>query len=180
MKKRKHISKDTTLATVKTLIGESDRGCVILASATLEDTLRDMHDMFITMRLAGIPNRKKLLEDLQGPYGPLSTFSGKIKLAFAYGVITTDQFLGLEAMRTLRNEAAHANIAFSFNDLGVKKHIEGIGMHKSIKENSEFLNFFNEYDEIPLSKRQFILAFHGLDLALNRKGMDNYNNFHMS
>jgi hypothetical protein len=84
---------------VAALKGESDRACAILGASLLEELL---------LRLF----QKSLLEDapkeLFEGNGPLSTFSGRIKLAYFLGMISTDEYSELDLIRRIRNDFAHA------------------------------------------------------------------------
>ena len=93
------------------LLSESDRGCIVLLAARLENDLGELHKMHI--RRVG-PTASKMLRSLFDPYGPLSSFSAKISIAYAYGLIEEAEYHDLELLRKLRNKAAHCGNNFSF------------------------------------------------------------------
>jgi len=69
-------------------------------------------------RSAGL--NKKERERVDGLFGgdaPLATFSSKIKLAFALGLITRKTRRQLDVIRQLRNDFAHARGALDFDDV---------------------------------------------------------------
>ena len=79
---------------------ESDRGCALVAGALVDEHLRDyLAAYFETDGIA-----KLVLDEQNAPAG---TFSARIKLAFAIGVIGKEWYDGLEILRGIRNEAAH-------------------------------------------------------------------------
>lgn len=84
----------------------------------LEETLRQLHEAHIAATTW--PVKKNVFKDLCQTHAPLSTFAGMIKIAFAYGLISPEDYDDLELVRHLRNEAAHTIYDFSFEDHGVK------------------------------------------------------------
>src|SRR3989442_87408 len=65
--------------------------------------------------------RKNVFKDLSQTHAPLSTFAAVIKIAFAYGLISAEDYEDFELVRRLRNEAAHTIYDFSFEDHGVQE-----------------------------------------------------------
>lgn len=63
---------------------------------------------------------------LNGFNAPLGTFSSRIHIAFALGLITKSQFSDLEHLRKIRNEFAHSWKLLSFEDKKITSHIKGI------------------------------------------------------
>lgn len=94
-----------------TLLKESDRGCVLLSTSRMDEFLADLHATHIrsTAQVSA-----RFIRELFGSHGPLSTFSAKIDLAFAYGLISAADQEDLHRIRALRNAAAHTTAAFSF------------------------------------------------------------------
>ena len=95
------------------LFKESDRGCVLLAVARLDEALGALHKEHIT---AIIGQPKKVLDNLFRPYAPLATLSARIQIAYAYGLISKDDFNDFETSRKIRNSAAHSSEDFSFEE----------------------------------------------------------------
>lgn len=97
---------------------ESDRGCVIIMGAILEEDLRRLHHAKVNLISAksGITDTTKIDID-----GRLSNFAAKIFAAFECGLISEEERNALDLIRNLRNEAAHLEYNFSFEDEGVKK-----------------------------------------------------------
>ncbi len=115
---RKFISKQSPIVSYRSLYKESDKGCVLIVGTILEEHLRQLHEAHIAAHTTSA--KKNIFKDLCQPHAPLSTFSSVIKIAFAYGLIPTDDYEELEIVRRLRNEAAHTICDFSLEDDGIK------------------------------------------------------------
>ena len=100
-----------TLSYFRSLFKESDRGAVLISATRLEEKLELLHRAHIAQKVA---EPKKILEELFRPYAPLSSFSAKIQLAHAYGLIDADDYADLNIVRRIRNDAAHTSVEFSF------------------------------------------------------------------
>lgn len=92
---------------MRDLASETDRGVALIVSAWLDDALDHL------LR-ASVVQHKKLAEGLFGPDRPLGTFSARINVAFAFGVINTKHFDDLHALRAIRNRFAHTRAPMSF------------------------------------------------------------------
>jgi DNA-binding MltR family transcriptional regulator len=86
------------------LIEESDRGCVLVAAAKIENILEEIFRNIFTLN--AIPKRVAVRIFEVG--GPLSTFSAKAKMAYAMGLISRDVYMDIERIRDLRNAFAHS------------------------------------------------------------------------
>jgi len=109
---------------VRSFVTESDRGCVILLGAHVDEFLKELHMTFIKSALPVRPN--KLFDDLFGKYGPLSTFAARIQLGYAYGLVREGGYGDLERLRKLRNDAAHSHEDFTFDDCAVRQRVVGL------------------------------------------------------
>jgi DNA-binding MltR family transcriptional regulator len=78
----------------------SDRACVIVASSFLDEVLK-------MILISYIIEDKKSDKDIFNGYGPLSTFSSKIKISYRFGLISKEEYIQLEAIRAIRNKFAH-------------------------------------------------------------------------
>ena len=97
----------------KTLLKESDRGCVIFSAALLDEGL----EMLIRACChADITSIKSSVDPLFQTYAPLSTFSGKIQLCYAFRLIPKVLRDNLELVRRMRNDFAHDYGPIDFND----------------------------------------------------------------
>lgn len=93
------------------MLKESDRGCVLLVVARLDELLERLHRAHIH---ATTKAPDKLIDKLFRWPGVLSSFAGRIQIGYIYGLIPKATFRDLETMRELRNEAAHTSHEFSF------------------------------------------------------------------
>ncbi len=88
------------------LLHESDRGCVLLGAALLDEALEE------TLR-AAFRNDAAARRDVQSlfkaAYAPLRSFAVKAQLAFALGLISRRVFDRITIIRQLRNAFAHSH-----------------------------------------------------------------------
>ena len=93
----------------KVVHDESDRGAIILISGMIEE--------FLVSRI----NRKliklnsKETKEIYGADAPLGTFSAKIRMAYAMGLITRQVRNMIDVLRSIRNACAHTGIEISFS-----------------------------------------------------------------
>jgi len=98
---------------------ESERGCVLVAGAMLDEVLGAL------LRAYFIRDDQLSKELLQLPNAACATFSSRIRLCRALELITDETFLNLERIRAIRNRAAHFDrrgdngFQFSFGDVDV-------------------------------------------------------------
>ena len=93
---------------------ESDRGLAVLAGSFVEHAL----GAFLQRHVAD----KGVGEKLFGPVGPLSSFSQRTLVAYAFGLLTKAQYEDLEAIRQARNYFAHDPLHATFSSPEVQKH----------------------------------------------------------
>ncbi|MGC2830238.1 MAG: MltR family transcriptional regulator [Candidatus Acidiferrum sp.] len=95
----------------KELDTESDRGCILIGASLLSNCLESL----LRAALSTTPHAvKHAISPLFDSMGPLATFSAKIKLVYALGLIDQDRFTDLEKIRRIRNIAAHDYSPLSF------------------------------------------------------------------
>lgn len=92
----------------------TDRACVIVAAAYIDDLLRMLLESFMTQ------GSKADNTDLFDSNGPLSTFSSKIKLSYRLGLISQYEFQRIEWVRKIRNKFAHQVLVNSLDDDQIK------------------------------------------------------------
>jgi DNA-binding MltR family transcriptional regulator len=97
----------------QTLAKESDRGCVILGAALLADALEDLLRSFCRDRPEDV---KATIDPLFEGYAPLSTFSARIQIAFALGILPRQLRDKIDLVRRLRNDFAHEWGPIDFED----------------------------------------------------------------
>lgn len=93
---------------------ESDRGAAILVGSFAEHAL----GTYLTHHVKD----KGVGEKLFGPVGPLSSFSQRIAVAYAFGLINQRQYKEFEAIRQVRNYFAHHPLEATFDSPEVQKH----------------------------------------------------------
>ena len=87
------------------LLEESDRGCVLIAAAYLDDALESLLRTYFSQDAACVKNA---VDPMFDGLAPLSSFSAKTKLAFALRLIDSGVFDNLELVRKIRNKFAHS------------------------------------------------------------------------
>lgn len=90
--------------------GESDRGCVLVAAAIIDECLE------VLLRSRLLQDDPKLINSLFSGQGPLSSFWSKIQFARALNVIPSWVHEDLERIRSLRNLFAHRYDSADFDD----------------------------------------------------------------
>lgn len=89
---------------LRTLQDESDRGCVLVAQAYLDEALEEL----LRVKFETDPRIvKNAVDPLLKGSGPLSTFYSRIRLAYALGLLNHSTYDILEDIRVLRNKFAH-------------------------------------------------------------------------
>jgi mannitol operon repressor len=92
---------------------ESDRGAALVGAALLDARLERL---LLSHLLPG-----KFADELVGGgNAPLGTFSSRIKMCYALGLITTAEREDLHIIRAIRNEFAHREHGISFDDLKIE------------------------------------------------------------
>ncbi|MDB5321342.1 MAG: putative mannitol operon repressor [Phycisphaerales bacterium] len=72
-------------------------------------------DLLAGMLRSYLVDDAKLVDALLESQGPLGTFSSRINLVYALGLIRDDQLADLNTLRKIRNEFAHSHKALSFD-----------------------------------------------------------------
>lgn len=116
MSELQHKTTDTWIHNLEILQEEldnssSDRSCVIVAAAYLDDILRVLLETFMTP-----PINKNQDNNLFSGYGPLSSFSNRILFSFRLGLISEYEYRALQSIRKIRNHFAHDLSSESMSD----------------------------------------------------------------
>jgi DNA-binding MltR family transcriptional regulator len=99
----------------------NDRGAALIASAAVEMSLSHFIESWI------VPDLNSDEENgLFGSDAPLSSFSDKIKVAYAFGLIDKDLRENLETLRLIRNAFAHSILAIDFKTEEIAKACENL------------------------------------------------------
>lgn len=104
--------KGITVENILTIVFDSDDWpTMIMVTTFLDITLEFALNCKFERELS-----KTQLNELFDGTGPLATFSSKIALAYALGLLTEDQRHDLQIIKTIRNKAAHRISAISFTE----------------------------------------------------------------
>lgn len=117
---------------------ESDRACVIMAAAALDEGLK----LLIESSLIKNPSSFDCLFD--GANAPLQSFSSKIDLAYSLGLISTEFSSDLHIIRKIRNGFAHNLTGCSFGDQSVHDRVLRLKKSFKIDENNGPRADFND------------------------------------
>jgi DNA-binding MltR family transcriptional regulator len=97
----------------ESLVKESDRGCVILGASLLAEALETL----IRSVSRNTPDDiKTTIDPLFQGYAPLSTFSARLQIAFALGILPKNLRDKIEIIRRMRNDFAHEWGPIDFNE----------------------------------------------------------------
>ncbi len=126
---QKHLETVTTL-----LKNESGRGAILVGVAYLEEVLAEVIAAHVRVH-----DWDKELFTMDGPVG---TFSAKIKMAGALGMVTPEEAKTLDALREVRNSAAHfdrkfdAGFAVDFDNDRVIRRLEASPLYAKVIDGS--------------------------------------------
>lgn len=101
-KQVEHWVKNLTILQEELEKSSSDRSCVIVAAAYIDELLGYLFRYFLTS-----PSSEKEDKELFPGYGPLSSFSSKILLSYRLGLISNYEYRTLQIIRKIRNLFAH-------------------------------------------------------------------------
>jgi len=137
---------------------ESDRAAAVLAVSYLDIVLENL------LRKNFVENFTGTNELFQG-MGPLNSFSSKIMVTGAFGLISKDDASDLNKIRHIRNKFAHRTHGLSFSDQSIKDRCDSFVCVKKIFE--ELPNFESEYPRE--SRKRFDLATALLAFNINKR-----------
>jgi mannitol operon repressor len=99
---------------------ETERGEVLLAAAYLDYLLGEL----IATKIVVAPEESKNLGLFEGPTAPLATFSARLRVAYAFGLLSKDEYDDINLIRDIRNKFAHqlTGLSFSADAIAVRCH----------------------------------------------------------
>ena len=100
--------------------GESDRACVILFAAVMDQYLTKM----LKSKFVQIPGNNDPLFD--GTNAPIETFGAKISIAYRLGLISKKLHDSLNTVRKIRNEFAHNISHCNFKNQSIKDRLSSL------------------------------------------------------
>ena len=150
------------------LFDESDRGAAIVGAALLEDTLATL----LKDNMSSVAMSQKQVRDIFDLSGPLSNFSAKISIAFAFAFIDKVTFNDLQIVRRIRNSFAHSAGKLSFADVSIASQVQNMYCFRYAKDQLPFFSsecklmvdeHGRSYGELlPFSKAAFSIAIQHL------------------
>lgn len=124
--------KELSLGEWNTMVGtfheESDRGAAILAGSFAEHAL----GQYLKFRIRD----KKVADVLFDALGPLSSFSQRIAISYAFDLITPSQYKDFETIRKIRNHFAHHPLETTFNSNDIKQLCAALSMFKETTQEN--------------------------------------------
>lgn len=127
MAKPKELSLGEWNQMVGTFHEESDRGAAILAGSFAEHAL----GQYLKFRIRD----KKVADALFDAMGPLSSFSQRIAIAYAFELISPIQYKDFEAIRKIRNHFAHHPLETTFSTNDIKQLCSALSMFKDTSQD---------------------------------------------
>jgi len=97
------------------LFSESGRGALMIAVKHVDDTLKTLIEEVLPKDIS-----KNIKDDLFKHMGPIGTVSARIKIAYAFRLIDKNLYYSLNALRNIRNDAAHQLGDYSLYTLNAK------------------------------------------------------------
>jgi DNA-binding MltR family transcriptional regulator len=131
----------------------NDRAMAILCGAFLDEILALLLQGFL---VEGSPATNGLFDADR----PLGTYSAKIQLAHALGLITDDEYNDLDTIRKVRNRFAHALQGLSFTDDSITDLCKNLKMSKLRKKH---------ISDSMTSRQHFDFAFKMLMIELTQR-----------
>jgi DNA-binding MltR family transcriptional regulator len=102
---------------------ESDRGDVLVSAAFFDTTL----ERLLRARFSSSDaKRAKLIEPLFDAFGPLSTFSAKIRISYAIDLLNESMANDLDLVRRIRNAFAHSLEPKTFQDPDITSMVDNL------------------------------------------------------
>jgi DNA-binding MltR family transcriptional regulator len=123
---------------------ESDRAAAVLGAAYLDERLEQLlRSVFV-----GTP---RFVEELLTGQGGLATFSARISIAYATGLITLPVAQDLHLIRRIRNDFAHARTRVTFASVTVAQRVDkiqvldmlGMGQRQALQSSANTRGKFN-------------------------------------
>ncbi len=95
---------------------ENDRVCIILAASMIEESL--FHAITGTMKGELSTQERQRIFQFEGPIG---SFSSRIRIAQALGIIDKQTRLMIETIKEMRNAAAHSHLPITFTTQAIRE-----------------------------------------------------------
>jgi len=143
---------------------ESDRGVALTMAAFFDLTLAKL----LRARFASA-KQSQLIEPLFGAFGPLSTFSAKIRISYAIDLLQEWMALDLNLVRQIRNEFAHSLEPKTFSDPIIDKLVNRMKGYEKAQERTERLGGKRSAPTNPPNSWKFRLSSAAMGALLQAK-----------
>lgn len=111
---------------------ESDRACVILSAAMIENELENL------LKRSLIPSTKRSDDLFDTATSPLGNFSSKIIMAYRLGIISKKLYNSINIIRKIRNQFAHDIYECNFGNEKVKDKVRQLeNMTKIVEQEPQ-------------------------------------------
>lgn len=114
------IDSSVTEPLLESLRQESDRGCVLVSAAFIDQALRHAIEASFS---PGTPGQAEAVQSLLSSRGPLGRMWARLQYARARDIIDEEVFKATECVRGIRNRFAHGYERVAFDDTLVQKPI---------------------------------------------------------
>jgi DNA-binding MltR family transcriptional regulator len=116
------------------LLADSDDRTAVIVGSTLLDQRLSAY-----VRALAVPDDKLVdgILDSRRPYAVLGSFSSKIKVLRAFGMLSADEAADLDLIRDIRNDFAHNILQCSFTDPEVVAHTQKLTLGCKAVKNTE-------------------------------------------
>jgi DNA-binding MltR family transcriptional regulator len=111
-----------------------DRSAVILATAEIDQTLRELLEAYF---IAPSKTSKKYGFSLFGPDEPGGSFSSRIELCYRSGLISEWCQREAHILRKIRNEFAHKTLGYTFNSSPARELIQALDAPAQLKAKAK-------------------------------------------
>ncbi len=129
-----HTNAGEIVSGLKRVLSRTHAGVALAGAAIIEQGLERV--LLSRMRKLNRAKRDRLFEG----YGPLSTFSAKIDVAFALGLIDPGIYDRLTVVRKVRNKFAHSVSTLGFDSPEIAALL--LNLHPSNQEQTDLENFY--------------------------------------
>lgn len=141
------------------LITESDRGCVLVGAAYIEQKLEELLRLCFTQ--VGV-EVKKAVDPMFVGMGGLTSLDAKCKLALALKLVSKEEYSDYEKIRKIRNEFAHSYEGINFSTDKIYDRTRAFNISKDEKANHDALMKAKNVSRNEKSKTRFTVAVAGL------------------
>lgn len=137
---------------------ESDRGCALIIASNLDNRLSELiNSFFINI---GEKQKKEIFDG----NGCLSSFSSKINICHALGLIPKNEFDDLNIIRKIRNDFAHNEGGIRFTDQNMEDRCNSLTMTNDLKNNRPELSHI-----IDSARSAFVITACSISLILSER-----------